>query len=305
MTRYISLCLKLSCCLILLACAPIIAYPRTQQPRVDIDWERQQRQRQREERETENRNRKLRELGDIRGTRSPRPNSAPPYVSPSKLTDEQKTLLKPSPQHEASFANFLSQPNTGLIRLLPREKYDQTAQMPLRGGGAFYSFSKLSQEATPWSDIKLQEGELHAGVNDLTLGVMSMLGDVPLENIDLDNPAVKFISQLALPAKYPEHKSRVDKYRAGFEADGNIYRSTFSTQLNATYILRSTIYDEVDSVIAFRVIEIDSDDSVTLLWKRLNRVRVKQLKDVPPEYQYNSSTFSGHRRQKSDADLFG
>lgn len=272
-------------CLILLVCAPIIGYPQTQQSRENVEWERQQRQRQREERETESRIRNLRELDNLRGMRSPRATPGPPYVSPSKLTDEQKRLLKPSPHYEASFASFLSQPNTGLVRLLPREKYDQTVQMPLRGGGAYYSFGKLSHEADPWSDIKFQEGQLHTGVNDLTLGLMTILGDVPLENVDLDNPAVKFISQLALPAKYVEYKSHVDKYGSGVEADGNIYRSALPAQLNATYILRSTIYNRVDSVIAFRMIGRDSDGSVTLLWKILNKLQVKKLKDIPREYR--------------------
>ena len=156
--------------------------------------------------------------------------------------------------------------------------------MPLKGGGAYYSFSKLSHEASTWSDIKFQEGELHTGVNNLTLGLMTMLGDVPLENLDLDNPAVKYISQLALPARYAEYEIHVDKYRSGFEADGNIYRSALSAQLDATYILRSTIYKRVDSVIAFRVIRRDSDGSITLLWKILNKLQVKKLKDVPREY---------------------
>jgi hypothetical protein len=210
---------------------------------------------------------------------------SPPDVSPSKLTDEQKGLLKASPQDEASFARFLSQPNTGLIRLLPREKYDHTVHMPLRGGGAYYSFTKLSHQASPWSDIKFQEGQLHAGVNELTLGLITVLGDVPLEYLDSDNPAVKFISQLASPTNHAEYQSQVIKHRSGFEAAGNVYRSALPAQLNATYILRSTIYNRADTVIAFRLIRRDSDGGVTLLWKILNKLQVKKLKDAPREYR--------------------
>lgn len=266
----------------LLACASIIGYPQTQS-RENIDWERQQRERQREDRQTEKRIRDLRILVDARGPNSPRATPAPPYVSPSKLTEEQKSILKPASQDEASFASFLSQPDTGLVRLLPREKYDQTVQMPLRGGGAYYSFSKLSQEASPWSDIKLQEDKLHAGVNDLTLGLMTALHDVPLEKVDLDSPSVRLISLLAVPAKYIEYESHVDKYRSGFEANGNIYQSALPAQLDTTYLLRSTIYNRLDLVIAFRVIRMDSDGSVTLLWKILNKLEVKKLKDIPRE----------------------
>ena len=248
-----------------------------------MEWERQQRQRQREERETERRSKNLRDLGDLRGKSAPGPIPRSPYVSPSKLTAEQKSLLEPSLHYQASFAKFLSRPNTGLVHLLPREKYDQTIQMPLRGGGVYYSFSKLSHEQTPWSDIKFQEGQLHTGINELSLGLMTMLGDVSLENVNLDNPAVKFISQLALPVKYGEHKSHLDKYRSGFGADGNSYRSELPAQLNATYVMRSTIYNRVDSVVGFRMIGEGPDGSVTLLWKMLNKLQVKKLKDIPRE----------------------
>ena len=284
MTKYLSLFTKLISCLIILGCPSIISYSQAQQSRENLEWEQRQRDRRREEREMENRIRNLRALGDMRAVRNPRATTIPPSVSPTKLTEEQKKLLKASLQDEASFASFLSHSNTGLIRLLPREKYDYTVQMPLRGGGAYYSFSKLSHEAGPWSDIKYQEGRLHAGVNELTLGLMTMLGDVSLNHLDSDNAAVKFISQLTVPAKYAEYQSHVVKHRSGFEAAGSIYRSALPAQLNATYLLRSTIYNRTDSVIAFRLIRRDSDGGVTLLWKMLSKLPVKKLKDIPREY---------------------
>jgi hypothetical protein len=280
-TQYLSLFLKITSCLFILGLASIVSYSQTQQSRENLEWERRQRDRQREDRETENRIRNLRTLGNTRGVRSSRATAGPPSVSQSKLTDEQKRLLKASPQDEASFASFLSQSNTGLIRLLPREKYDHTVRMPLRGGGAYYSFTKLSHEASLWSDIKFQEGQLQAGFNELTLGLITMLGDVPLEQLDSDNPAVKFISQLALPASYAEYQRHVVKQRSGLEAGGYTYRSALPAQLNSTYLLRSTIYNRADTLIAFRLVGKDSDGGVTLLWKILNKLQVKKLKNIP------------------------
>jgi hypothetical protein len=285
MTQYPSLFLKLAGCLLILGFASIVGYSQRQQSREDLDWQMRQRERQRQDRETENRLRNLRNLGNMRADRTPRPNAGPPHVSHSKLTDEQKSLLKASPQDEASFAKFLGQSNTGLIRLLPREKYDYTVQMPLKGGGAYYSFNKLSHEASPWSDIKFQDGRLHAGVNELTLGLLTTLNDVPLERLDSDNPAVKQISQLALPANYAEYQDHVLRRRSGFEAGGKTYRPELPAQLNTTYLLRSTIYNRADSVIAFRVIRRDADGGITLLWKILSKLPVKKLKDVPREYR--------------------
>jgi hypothetical protein len=285
MARYLSLFLKFASCLIVIGSASIASYSQLQQSRENADWEQRQRQRQREERETENRTRNLRNLGDRRAIRSSSPSASPRDVSPSKLTDEQKGLLKASPQDEAAFAGFLSQPDTGLIRLLPREKYDHTIEMPLKGGGAYYSFIKLSHQASPWSDIKFQDGQLHAGVNDLTLGLITVLGDVPLENLDSNHPAVKFIGQSVAPVNYADYQDQVVQHRSGFKAGGRLYRSVQQAQLNATYLLRSTIYHRADTVIALRLIRKDSDGGVTLLWKILDKLQVKKLKDVPREYR--------------------
>ena len=230
--------------------------------------------------------RNLRNLGDMRAVRGSGASVIPPDVSPSKLTDEQKALLKASPQDEAAFAAFLRQPDTGIIRLLPREKYDHTIEMPLRGGGAFYSFNKLSHQAGPWSDIKFQDGQLHAGVNDLTLGLMAVLGDVPLEKLDSNHPARTFIGQLALPANYADYQEQVARHRSGFKADERVYRSVHPAQLDTTYLLRSTIYNRADTVIAFRLVRKDSDGGVTLLWKILDKLQVKKLKDAPREYRF-------------------
>src|SRR4051812_15872903 len=50
-----------------------------------------------------------------------------------------------SAEDRAAFAAFLSQPDTGLIRLMPREKFDsysnQKSGLTLRGGGSYYSFT--------------------------------------------------------------------------------------------------------------------------------------------------------------------
>jgi hypothetical protein len=285
MARYTSSCLKLMSCLILLVCASAIGCPQNQQSRENQDWEQKQRDKRREERETENRIRDLRNLDNLKGVRSARRDRGPGFVNPSKLTDDQKKLLQPSPNDVASFARFLGRPKTGILRLLPREKYDYTNLMPIRGGGAFYSFTRLSHEANPWSDIKFQDDQLHTGFNDQGLGLMAVIGNAALEDVGLDNPAVRLLSQLALPALYAEHKTQAYRNKSGFKAGGSVYQSTLPAQLDVTYVLRSTIYNGMDSVIAFRIIRRDSDGGITLLWKMLSQLPVKKPKDMPREYR--------------------
>ena len=51
----------------------------------------------------------------------------------------EKQLLLPSEEDQLAYAEFLTQPDTGLIRLLPREIYDSYAhpekRLGIRGGG--------------------------------------------------------------------------------------------------------------------------------------------------------------------------
>src|SRR5690349_16809459 len=67
---------------------------------------------------------------------------------------EQKALAVAASDRD-DFASFLSQPQTGIIRLLPRETYDGNAKrgLAIRGGGAYYSFVNKTHEYGRGSDI--------------------------------------------------------------------------------------------------------------------------------------------------------
>src|SRR5262245_41782048 len=54
-----------------------------------------------------------------------------------QLNEMEKLFLSPSAEDLAAYAEFLKQPNTGLIRLFPRGLYDD--RLTIDGGGAYYS----------------------------------------------------------------------------------------------------------------------------------------------------------------------
>jgi len=277
MISYLATRLRLAGCLAFLMCAPLVGYSQSPQDRQSMEVERRRQEQLRYDREFENRARDLRNLGDRRV--ASRASGLPSYSTP-KLTSEQRELLEPTAADRAAFASFLRQPDTGIVRLLPREKYDHTTAMPLRGGGAYYSFTRLSHEAGPWSDIRFQNGELHVGFNDMTLGLIAALGDVPLEQLTASHPAVEFLSSLPVPVRYADVGPQADKNGAGFKAGGQLYKSSVAAQLNTTYLLRSTLYNGADTVVALRTVRAEADGSIILLWKSLSRLKVKKLKDV-------------------------
>ena len=86
----------------------------------------------------------------------------------AELDALERTFLAPSEADRTLYAAFLREPETGLIRLLPRETYDDIAnkdrkKIVTRGGGAYYSFTQLTHEYGYGSDIELSQGTLSSG----------------------------------------------------------------------------------------------------------------------------------------------
>src|ERR1044072_7418866 len=76
----------------------------------------------------------------------------------AELNSLENRLLSPSEEDKARYADFLRQSGTGLIRLLPREKFDSGRDkkgLTISGGGAYYSFARLTHEYGYGSDIEL------------------------------------------------------------------------------------------------------------------------------------------------------
>ena len=175
----------------------------------------------------------------------------------AELATLEKLFLSPSEEDRAAHAEFLNQTDTGLIRLLPREKYDaenlkeKKKSMTTRGGGAFYSFARLTHEYGYGSDIELAKGMLRSGFAGRHSGSFINLGDIPLETISLETPAVNELAT-NLPAR---KKSE----------------SEVPLKLNSTYVLRSVDPERSDVLVAFKVVRIDSDESAIILWKLLKK----------------------------------
>ena len=195
----------------------------------------------------------------------------------AELNVLENRYLSPSEEDKAKYADFLRLPNTGLIRLLPREKFDssQGLRLTVSGGGSFYSFTRLSHEYGQGSDIMLEQGQLASGFAGADYGIMTNLGDIPLENVSVE--AAAFLARYAPPDDLPKARIEQRKWSEGTTADGTSYRERLLAKLNSTYLLRSVNYDRSDLLVAFRVVRIDDDDSVTILWKVLRKYPTPRL----------------------------
>lgn len=191
-----------------------------------------------------------------------------------KVKAKEKILLAPSSEDAQPFAEFLSQPDTGLIRLLPREKYD--GKLSVRGGGAYYSFTRLTHEYGS-SDIELQGDNFSVGFAGADFGYLCLLGDVPLEEVTLNNEVAQFLLSYAAPSVEAEARSAARRSGTGVQVGDYTYKNRLPVRINATYLLRSISYEDSDTLVAFRVLRKDTDGSVILLWKMLKRFPRPQL----------------------------
>jgi hypothetical protein len=213
-----------------------------------------------------------------------RTNTVTPHETASReLTPAQKRLLSPTPEDMVRFAEFLKAPDTGLIRLLPKGKFEysphlvsandpkQLSTLPVTGGGAAYSFTKKRHELSEWSEIGLQDGKLFSGFAGGVLGFMANLGDVALEGISLKTAGVADLQELGRPRSRSEAIQQSQRNSQGFTAGSVTYYSVLPAVPGSTYVLRSVAEGRTDVLLAFRLCRRDEDGSLIILWKLLKK----------------------------------
>jgi len=189
----------------------------------------------------------------------------------------EKQILEPSEQDRIAYTDFLQQPNTGIVRLLPREKYDDQAYkdrtkstVTIRGGGSYYSFTRHSHDYNSGSpEISLEMGSLRVGFAGTDYGMLTSLGDVPVEQTAIEYPAARFMAEYVTPTEEAEARSEARRFGQGVTLGGLLYRSRLPVKVNSTYLLRSINYISSDTLVAFRVVRQDSDASIIIIWKLL------------------------------------
>ena len=217
-------------------------------------------------------------------------HQTPVFKSESKLNAKERMLLATYPEDQKKYAKFLNQPGTGLFRLLPYESRGVVTVgtlksadgiLPIKGRGAYYSYSKLRHELDGWSEIGLLNGTFQVGFAPKALGFMRLLGDIPLEAVTLDGREVGYLHKLVPQTTYRDILAQGGGNIRRLRAGGISYSSTIDALADNTYVLRSTTSGKADILVAFRVIRQDADGSLHILWKKLAGYPVATLKGKP------------------------
>jgi len=181
----------------------------------------------------------------------------------------EKKLLAPAEEDRVAYAALLRQPDTGIIRLIPRENRLTT--------GSYYSFSRLTHDYGYGSDLSLEQDSLSVGFAGADFGMLTNLGDVPLEEIVMEQPALRFLAGYEPPHREADARVEARRVSDGFTSDGIPYRNRLPLEVKTTYLLRSINYDRADVFVAFRIIRKEVDRSVVIVWKLLKRYPKPEL----------------------------
>jgi hypothetical protein len=201
----------------------------------------------------------------------------------AELQALEDQFLAPAKEDRTAYAEFLRQPDTGLIRLLPREIYESEVYkknrktLTMRGGGSYYSFALLTHEYGYGSDIGLEQGYLKVGFAGADYGMVTDLGDVPLEEIVLEHPSVTFLAEYKAPTEEPQARLEYRRFATGTEVDNLAYKTRLPVAVNRTYLLRSIVYGTSDVIVVLRVARKDTDGSIIIAWKLLKKNPKPQL----------------------------
>lgn len=195
---------------------------------------------------------------------------------------EQKVLAV-ADSDRAEFAAFLSQPQTGIIRLLPRETYDGSAKraLAIRGGGAYYSFVRKTHEYGYGSDIELAQNYLSVGFAGADYGLLLNLGDVSLEQVANDHVATRALLDYTPPVREAEVRAENRKLWQGIELSGFTFKGRVPAKVSNTYLLRSISMETSDTMVVFRIVRKDTDGSLILIYKVLKTFPKPKMERTP------------------------
>ena len=198
----------------------------------------------------------------------------------AEIAELEKKVLATSNADREEFAAFLTQPDTGLIRLLPREKFDRKL-MTLSGGGAYYSFVRKTHEYGHGSDISLEQGQLSVGFAGADYGMLLNLGDISLDQVTSELDPVRALIEYVPPAREPEARAEYQKlWQQGMELAGFTFKSGLPAKVSNTYLLRSISHGRSDTAAAFRVVRKDTDGSMIVVFKVLKKFPVPKLEQT-------------------------
>ncbi len=225
------------------------------------------------------------------------------YRKPDK---SETKILKPDEQHLKKYADFLKKENTGLIKLIPDQGCESGAKVinvspnctkyNFPGAGSSYSFRLKTYRIRRLADITLVKNSLSTR-SILNGAIFVVLGDVPIENVNLNTPELNFLQKYKPVKNSKQALEAARRFAGGVQKNGFIYGRGILISKNQTFAMRSiayrgkyrrseakVVYNELDFdkrrdiIVTFRIIDVETDGSATIAWKILRELKSPKLK---------------------------
>jgi hypothetical protein len=151
--------------------------------------------------------------------------------------------------------------------------------------GSYYSFRFKDYGESPWTDVGLIEDEITAGNKWHTIGYLIDLGDgVEFGKLDSRSEEIKSLWEFQQPETMQENAKQKADLESGFSSGKLFLTKKVKAQANHVYMLRTISFrlegdgyfmragfnwHNTDSLFVFKILEMDTDKTLTVAWKRI------------------------------------
>lgn len=221
-----------------------------------------------------------------------------------KHTKDEKEKLAPNAEDKLKYASFLKDDKTGIFRLMNDVECAENLYVirvdegcsEFIQGSSFYSFRKKEYTSAHLSDIRFKDGLL---ITDAVFSqnILVRLGDVSLENVALNSDGMKFLTDFVPEELNTKATKQYVEIVKGIRSNKYEYRKAIPAIINNTYAMRIVAYrgnlykrfhgwaydllagdNRSDLIVAFRIIRKDSDGTISIIWKELERKKSPKIK---------------------------
>lgn len=219
----------------------------------------------------------------------------------AEIYEQARKKMAPTAEEKRIFADFLKQPNTGIVRLggtvnckyiLDVTKPDQECYNQYIPGGALaFSFRRADYSHIAYSDVKRVNDDFVLP-GTFVLGLIATLGDVPIESISDKNALITDLAAFSPASDIDEVAGQDFEIGKGVKVGDLIYRKSVPIREHTTYLLRSVAYrakflnlpkseakrgsldedERSDVIVVFRIVRKGPDDTCLLLWREVARM---------------------------------
>lgn len=148
-----------------------------------------------------------------------------------------------------------------------------------------YSFRAGGYNRAQFADLTLHKGFLITKP-DFAVSFLTSLGETSIGDVSIDSEGVKFIASFEPAKAVEEAKTQIAAFNKGLAVGVSSYFRGMKIAKDSTYVIRSSGYDveknyavgsAEDVIVVFRVVRIDSNGDVTLVWKEIQRKKGQKL----------------------------